>query len=97
LKEFLDPLELHENFVHRILSSAQQTAARILRVNAEIKLQHINVLVLVPSKRTLQKQTWGFFSVEKLEGTKDGGVANKRTIEIYLYMEGDEISGDENK
>jgi len=97
LKEILNPLELHENFVNRILNSTQQTVARLLRADAEIRPEHICVLVLVPSRRKSQKQTWGFFSVEKLEDTKDGAVAKEQTIEIYLYVEGDAIPGPENK
>lgn len=97
LKEILKPLGLHENFVNRILNSAQQTAARILRVDAEIKVEHIRVLVFVPSRRKSQKQTWGFFSVEKLEDPKDEAVANKQTVEIYLYMEEDAIQKRENE
>jgi hypothetical protein len=97
LKEILDPLELHEDFVNRILNSAQQTAARILQADAEIKLEHICLLVFVPSRHASQKQIWGFFSVEKLEDTKDGAVTNEHTIEIYLYAEGDAIPRPENK
>lgn len=92
LKEILNPLELHENFVNRILDSAQQTAARLLQVNAEIKVEHIRLLVFIPLKHKSQKQIWGYFSVEKLEDTKDRAVANKQTIEIYLYAEEDVIS-----
>ena len=97
LKEILNPLELHEDFVNRILNSAQQTAARLLRDDTEIKLEHIRLLVFVPSRRKSQKQTWGFFSVEKLEDTKDGAVAKEQTIEIYLYVEGEVIPGGEKK
>jgi hypothetical protein len=97
LKEILDSVALQEDFGNRILDSAQQTAIRILQADAEAKLVHIHLLVFVPSKRTSQKHTWGFFSVEKLEDTKDGAVNNGRTIEIYLYLEGDTIPGNEDK
>jgi len=97
LKAILDLGDLQEDFGNRILNSAQQTTTRILQADAETKLEHIHLLVFVPSKRRSQKHTWGFFSVEKLEDTKDGAVNNERTIEIYLYLEGDTIPGDEKK
>ena len=97
LKETLDPLALVEEFLNRILGAAQQTAARLLRADAEIKLEHIHLRVYVPSNRTAHKQTWGFFSVEKLEGAKEGAVINAHTLEIYLYVEGNPIPVHGNK
>src|SRR5690348_119633 len=81
LREILDLVGIQEDFGKKILSSAQQTTARILQADAETKLEHLHLLVFVPSKRASQKQIWGFFSVEKLEDTKDGVVINDRTIE----------------
>jgi hypothetical protein len=97
LKEILDPIELQEDFGNRILDSAHQTTARILQADAENKLEHIHLLVCVQAKRTSQRQTWGFFSVEKLEETMDGAVTNEHAIEIYLYVEGDAFPRDQNK
>jgi hypothetical protein len=97
LKEILDLVALQEDFGSRILKSAQQTTTRILQADAETKLEHIHLLVFVPSNRMSQKQSWGFFTVEKLENTKDGAANNERTIEIYLYLEGDTIPGPEIK
>ena len=97
LKEALHPLNLHAGFLNKILNSAQQTAARILRANGEIKLEHIHLLILAPLNRASKKQTWGFFSVERLEDTKEGDEANDHTIEIYLYVEGDDLPTRGNK
>jgi hypothetical protein len=91
LKEILNPLDLHLDFQNRILNSAHQTIVRILHTDAHTKLDHIHLLVFAPSNRTPKKQTWGFFSVERLEETNEGAVANNHTIEIYLYMDGDAI------
>jgi hypothetical protein len=91
LKEILNPLDLHIDFQNRILNSAHQSIVRILQTDAQTKLEHIHLLVFAPSNRTPKKQTWGFFSVERLEDTKEGAVANDHTIEIYLYKEGDAI------
>ena len=97
MKEILDPIELQEDFGNRILNSAYQTSGRILQAGAENKVERIHLLVFVPSKCTSQKKAWGFFSVEKLEETKDGAVSNEHALEIYLYVEGDAIPGDENQ
>ena len=91
LKEILKPLNLQEDFLKKISSSTQETAARLMRTDVEPKLKHIHLLVLAPSKRTSNNQTWGFFSVERLEHKKEDDVARDHTIEIYLYVEGDEI------
>lgn len=90
LKEILNPLNLGEDFLNRILDSTQKTVARVLQADAKVKLEHVHLLVLAPSNRTAQKQTWGFFSVERLKDTEEGNVANEHTLEIYLYVEGDE-------
>jgi len=97
LKEALNPLNLHTDFLNKIMNSAQQTAARILRADGEIKLEHIHLQVFAPSNRASNKQTWGFFSVERLEDAKEDDVAHDHTIEIYLYVEGDDIPTRGNK
>jgi hypothetical protein len=97
LKEILDSVALQEDFGNRILNSVQETTTRILQADAKTKLELIHLRVFVPSKRPSQRHTWGFFSVEKLEDAKDGAVNNERTIEIYLYLEGNRIPMDENK
>ena len=91
LKEILKPLDLHTDFLNRILNSAHQTVVRLLRPDAETKLDHIHLVVFAPSNRTLKKLIWGFFSVERLKDTEEGTIANNHTIEIYLYKEGDAI------
>ena len=91
LKEITKPLDLHTDFLNRILNSAHQTIVRLLRPDAETKLDHIHLVVFAPSNRTLKKLIWGFFSVERLKDIEDGTIANNHTIEIYLYKEGDAI------
>jgi len=90
LKETLNSLNLHEDFLNRLLDSAQKTAVRVLQANAKVKLEHIHMLVFAPINRASQQQAWGFFSVERLEDTQAGNVGNEHTIEIYLYMEWDD-------
>ena len=91
LKEILKPLDLHTDFLNRILNSAHQTVVRLLRPDAETKLDHIHLFVFAPSNHTLKKLIWGFFSVERVKDTEEGTIANNHTIEIYLYKEGDAI------
>ena len=90
LKETLNSLNLREDFLHRILDSTKKTVVRVLQADVKVKLEHVHLLVLAPSNRTSQQQTWGFFSVERLKDTEEGIVANEHTLEIYLYVEGDE-------
>ena len=91
LKEILKPLDLHTDFLNRILNSAHQTVVRLLRPDAETKLDHIHLFVFAPSNHTLKKLIWGFFSVERVKDTEEGTIANNHAIEIYLYKEGDAI------
>jgi hypothetical protein len=88
---------LHTDFLNKILNSAQTTTARVLRADAEIQLEHIHLLVFAPSNRASKRQAWGFFSVERLEDTKEGAVANDHMIKIYLYVEGDDVPARGNK
>jgi len=85
------------DLLNKILNSAQTTTARVLKADAEIPLEYIHLLVLAPSNRASKRQAWGFFSVERLKDTKEGAVANEHTIEIYLYMEGDDVPARGNK
>lgn len=91
LNEILNSLDLPTDFLNRILNAAHQTVVRLFRTEAETKLDHIHLVVFAPSNHTLKNLIWGFFSVERLEDTKDGMVPNNHTIEIYLYKEGDAI------
>jgi hypothetical protein len=87
----LHALNLHTDFLNKILNSAQTTTARVLRAAPEIPLEHIHLLVFAPSNRASKRQTWGFFSVERLEDTKEGAIDNDHTIKIYVYLEGDDV------
>jgi hypothetical protein len=90
LKETLSSLNLYEGFLNRVLDSTQKTVTRVLRAGSKAKLEHIHLLVLVPSNRSSKKQTWGFFSVERLEEINVSDAGNDHAIEIYLYLEGND-------
>lgn len=87
----LEGLNLHADFLGKILKSVGEAAERAMRSDvAEGTFESIYILVFAPVGHP-KSQTWGFFSVERLEDTKEGTLANSHTIEIYLYMEGDTI------
>jgi len=85
LMEILNPLNLHADFLNKILKSAQDAAARVMQNGME--LEHIHLLVFAPKDRSSKRQTWGFFRIEKIEGAADVDSPN-HAIEFYLYVEG---------
>jgi hypothetical protein len=88
---------LHTDFLNKILNSVQTTAERVLKADPKNKLEHIHLLVFAASNRASKWQMWGFFSIERLEDTIEGAVANPHTIELYLYGDGDDIPTRGNK
>lgn len=79
LTELFKPLQLHPDFLNRILKSAQDATARLLQ--AGLPLEHIHLMIFVPQDRAAAGQSWGFFRIEK---TQDPDHA----VEFYLYPEG---------
>lgn len=88
LTDVLHPLNLHADFLNKILTSAQLATERTVQAASIIKSEHIHLIVFVPSGPILQKRNWGFFRVEKIENTADGNADPEHAIEFYLYMEG---------
>jgi len=88
---------LHTDFLNKILNSVQTTTERVVKADSKNKLEHIHLLVFAASNRASKWQTWGFFSIERLEETIEGAVANAHTIEVYLYGDGDDIPRRGNK
>lgn len=89
LKETLNPLNLHADFLNKILKSAQDSAARTMQIESGMGFEHIHLLVFVPSDRTSKGLTWGFFRIEKIENTKADESPPDHAIEFYLYVEGE--------
>jgi hypothetical protein len=88
LTESLKPLELQEDFINKVLKSAQGAVARIIQVESVMKFEHIHISLLVPPAQTLTRQSWGFFRDEKLINSADGPVMPVQRITFYLYLEG---------
>jgi len=84
----LSPLDLSADFLNKILTSAQDAAARAMQTKTVIKFPHTHLLVFVPEDRASKVQTWGFFRIEKIESAKAGESPPDHAIEFYLYLEG---------
>lgn len=87
LAELLDPLQLHADFLNRILQSAQDAAGRALRAEGVIGYDHIHFMLHAPKDHESNGGTWGFFRVEKIGDTAQGMAASAHSIEFYLYLE----------
>lgn len=70
LTELLSPLNLHADFLNKVLKSAQNSAAHILLTESAAKFEHVHLIIFVPSDPISKEQTWGFFRIEKIESTK---------------------------
>ena len=87
LKELLAPLDLHENFVTRVLQSAQNYAGRALGPDADAHFSHIHLSIFGPDEWTSKGQTWGFFRIEKIDRAGENLAHPDHTVEFYLYRE----------
>ena len=88
LAETLNPLNLHADFVNKVLKSAQDAMARAMQVEFVTEFAHIHLLVFAPADRASKGQTWGFFRISKIEGAKGDESPPDHAIEFYLYVEG---------
>jgi hypothetical protein len=88
LSEVLDPLALHAHFLNQILQSAQDAAKRAMRSERAADLRHLHFLVHAPKHSASNGQTWGFFQIEKIGDSTEGGTSHDHAIEFYLYFEG---------
>ncbi|HSL29522.1 MAG TPA: hypothetical protein VK900_10010 [Anaerolineales bacterium] len=88
LSEVLDPLGLHAQFLGKILQSGQDAAGRAMRSERAAEFRHLHFLVHAPKHPASNGQTWGFFQIEKMGESVDGGNPHDHAIEFYLYLEG---------
>lgn len=88
LTEILSPLDLHEEFLNRLLKSAQDATERAFHVKAGVMFEHIHLLIFVPPERASRDKIWGFFRIEKIENATGGITMAAHAIEFYLYVEG---------
>lgn len=83
----LSRLEIHEDFLSKVLKSAQEALSRAMPTAIDSRFEHLHLLVFAPMDLSSRRQSWGFFRIEKVERAPD--TANPdHTIEFYLYLEG---------
>jgi hypothetical protein len=89
LTETLNPLNMHADFLNNVLKSAQDAAGRAIQSEkAQLNFEHIHLLVFLPATPASNRQTWGFFRIEKLERPEQHKSSPDHAIEFYLYLEG---------
>lgn len=88
LAEVLDPLDLHAPFLNQILQSAQEATRRAIPLEPAAELRHLHFLVHALKHSDSNGQTWGFFQIEKIGDSTEGGNSHDHPIEFYLYLEG---------
>jgi hypothetical protein len=89
LAQTLAPLELQTDFASKISRSAHEAAARALDAKENgIGHGHIHLAAFAPPNPRGRGQTWGFFRLEKLEGSATGQSLPGHSIEFYLYIDG---------
>jgi hypothetical protein len=88
LAELLTPLDLNHDFVAQLLSSAQDASLRASHSNHETSFKHIHISVFTPNERDSQRNTWGFFRIEKLDSVEENKDHPEYVVEFYLYLEG---------
>lgn len=89
LADILAPLDLHTDLLSKILRSAREAAARALESSEKaVRYAHIHLLAFAPYGQRARGQTWGFFRLEKLDGSAPGQSRPDHSIEFYLYLEG---------
>ena len=88
LTKSLKTLDLPEDFVNKILKSAQDAMTRLTRVESVMNIEHIHVCLFIPQTHTQESQFWGFFRAEKVMDTAEDTLVHGQMIAFYLYLEG---------
>lgn len=85
--EILSPFHLSAEFLNKISTSAQEAAARALRIDNLSKVGHIHLIAFAPVAVNAKAGTWGFFRIEKFESATNDSSPD-HTIELYIYLDG---------
>jgi hypothetical protein len=89
IAETLSPLNLHLDFLNKILKSAQEAVARAMPYDgAATAFEHVHLLVLAPLENNSMGKTWGFFRIDKVGKPNVHKHPYDHSIEFYLYLEG---------
>ena len=88
LEEVLEPLSLSAGLRTRVFNSAQEAVERIMQSNhAVLEVGHIHLLILITPDHSAKGKTWGFFRIEKLDGTRNEHSPHDHSIEFHLYAD----------
>lgn len=86
--KILDPFRLPEEYVSKILKSIEDAANRVLSPDAvERHFEHLAIVILTPAGQQSDRQTWGFFRLERMESKEKSADSKSYHIEYYLYPE----------
>lgn len=89
IRDILGPLNVHSNFENKILKSAQETVARARQNDVPaLEFEHAHLLVFAPANPPSERDSWGFFRIEKFESAAPSKSSREHAIEFYLYLEG---------
>ena len=88
LTELLSSLSLSADFLNRVVESVQETIRRVLHLNATSTSGHIHLSIFAPYERILERKTWGFFHIERIENQGEAVNSRDHAIDFYLYVEG---------
>jgi hypothetical protein len=87
LTDILSPLDLPKDFQNKVLESAQNITTRMMQTGTGTDFEHIHLIVFVPPDLISKGRSWGFFRIEKIEGTTTDGSPPDHAVEFYLYLE----------
>ena len=84
----LSPLNLHEDFINKILKSARDVVTHAMQTESGKVPEHLHLSIFVSQDHGSSGRPWGFFRVEKLKGVNTADNDLDHAIEFYLYLEG---------
>jgi len=90
LTELLSPLSLSTDFLSRLTESVQGTVSRVLgpSVVSTTKHEKVHLSIFAPPELILERKTWGFFHIERIENRGEVVDTSDHAIDFYLYVEG---------
>ena len=89
LPEILFPLQLSEDFLERVIRSAQESSERAMQTQEEHPAGQISLCLFIPLTLTASESTWGYFSIAKLTNQDNEQESSSPAIHFYLYVEGE--------
>ena len=88
LTELLSPLSLSADFLNRVIESVQGTIRRALHPNGVPINGHIHLSIFAPHEGILERKTWGFFHIKRIENQAETIETRDHAVDFYLYVEG---------